>query len=70
MNPMVEILVNGEPRQVAEGQSVLELLQALEIPLDRVAVELDRSILKRERWEATRLRGGEQLEIVHFVGGG
>lgn len=67
---MVEILVNGEPRKVAEGRTVLDLLEDLDIPRDRVAVELDRGILRKERWETTRLQGGEQLEIVHFVGGG
>ncbi len=67
---MVEILVNGEPRTVTEGWTVLDLLEDLEIPRDRVAIELNRSILNKERWDTTRLQGGEQLEIVHFVGGG
>jgi thiamine biosynthesis protein ThiS len=37
---------------------------------DRVAVELNREIVPRDRWIATELREGDQLEIVHFVGGG
>ena len=37
---------------------------------DRVAVELNREIVPRERWSGTRLSEGDRLEIVHFVGGG
>ncbi len=68
--PLVEITVNGERRQAPRGQTVPELLASLEIPADRVAIELNREILKKDRWESTRLAGGEELEIVHFVGGG
>ena len=66
----IEITVNGERRQVRGGQTVAQLLKILEIPPGLVAVELDRDILKKDLWDDTRLRGGEQLEIVHFVGGG
>lgn len=66
----VEIVINGNPRAVAEGSSVLELLGTLELEPERVAIELDREILKRDRWADRRLMGGERLEIVHFVGGG
>ena len=37
---------------------------------DRVAIELNREIVPRDRWSATRLNEGDRLEIVHFVGGG
>jgi thiamine biosynthesis protein ThiS len=37
---------------------------------DRVAVELNRDLVPRDRWQATRLTDGDKLEIVHFVGGG
>jgi thiamine biosynthesis protein ThiS len=50
--------------------TVLELLRELEIDPARVAIEFNREILRREHWGATRLRGGEQIEIVQFVGGG
>jgi thiamine biosynthesis protein ThiS len=66
----IEITVNGDVRRASEGRTVQELLEDLGIPSVRVAVELNRNILKREDWSSTRLHGGEQLEIVHFVGGG
>jgi thiamine biosynthesis protein ThiS len=45
-------------------------LAILAIPGDRVAVELDRAIIKNIFWTETQLRPGSQVEIVHFVGGG
>jgi thiamine biosynthesis protein ThiS len=67
---MIEIVVNGEPQKTPEGQTVLGLLHQLELDPARVAVELDRRILKQPHWPETILRPGAQLEIVQFVGGG
>jgi thiamine biosynthesis protein ThiS len=66
----VQVIVNGEGRMLPAGETVLGLLKSLEIEPERVAVELDRKILKRAQWGATELRDGAKLEIVHFVGGG
>jgi sulfur carrier protein len=67
---MIDIVVNGEPQTTSEGQTVLGLLQQLQLDPARVAVELDRRILKQPYWPDTILRAGAQLEIVQFVGGG
>ena len=67
---MIEIVVNGTPRKVAHGTTILTLLEALAIKPDRVAVELDRVIIKAPRWPETTLNDGARIEIVHFVGGG
>ena len=67
---MIEITVNGEPQTAPEGQTILGLLQHLELDPARVAVELDRRIVKQPSWQETVLRRGAQLEIVQFVGGG
>jgi thiamine biosynthesis protein ThiS len=66
----MEIVVNGETRQVRSPISLAELLQTLELPSDRVAVELNRQIVHRDRWAETALCSQDRLEIVHFVGGG
>jgi sulfur carrier protein len=67
---MIDIVVNGEPKTASEGQTILGLLQQLRLDPARVAVELDRSIVKQPLWPETRLRPGAQVEIVQFVGGG
>jgi thiamine biosynthesis protein ThiS len=67
---LIEIVVNGEPRSVPAGSSVTDLLRAFELDPERVAVEMNREILKRERWSETQLQPGARLEVVQFVGGG
>ena len=66
----IEITVNGEARRVAAGATVADLLGALGLAPERVAVELNLSILPRAAWAATRLASGDRVEVVHFVGGG
>jgi thiamine biosynthesis protein ThiS len=67
---MIDVTVNGEPQNAPDGQTILGLLKQLELDPARVAVELDRHIVKQTRWAETVLRSGSQLEIVQFVGGG
>jgi len=66
----IQVVVNGERRAAPEGQTVLGLLRDLRLEPARLAVELDRRILKQPLWESTVLCDGAQLEIVQFVGGG
>jgi thiamine biosynthesis protein ThiS len=66
----IDITVNGQRQTVPEGQTLLGLLRQLELDPARVAVELDRRIIKQPHWAETVLRPGAQLEIVQFVGGG
>jgi len=65
-----EIVVNGAVRQSPAGQTLLGLLRDLDLEPSRVAVEMDRRIVKRTEWEALELHPGARLEIVQFVGGG
>jgi thiamine biosynthesis protein ThiS len=66
----IDIVVNGRPQSVPEGQTLLGLLGQLQLDPARVALELDRRIVKQPLWAGTVLRPGSQLEIVQFVGGG
>lgn len=66
----MKLFINGEEREVAPGLTLAALLEQLGMKADRVAVELNREIAARERWNATSLAEGDRLEIVHFVGGG
>ncbi|MGA2602116.1 MAG: sulfur carrier protein ThiS [Bryobacteraceae bacterium] len=73
-NPVVaqqiEIVVNGERRTVPSGQNLVEILANLGLEADRVAVELDRAIIRKSDWEKTVVPDGAHLEVVQFVGGG
>ena len=66
----IDIVVNGQPQSAPEGQTLLGLLGQLQLDPARVAVELDRLIVKQPLWDATSLSPGARLEIVQFVGGG
>jgi sulfur carrier protein len=66
----MKLQVNGEERSFANASTLAALIEGLGMRADRVAVELNREIVARERWRATELREGDRLEIVHFVGGG
>lgn len=64
------LTINGETRQFASISSLLRLLDELGMKPDRVAVELNRELVPRDRWASINLSDGDKLEIVHFVGGG
>jgi thiamine biosynthesis protein ThiS len=64
------IVVNGESREVRAGETIASLVRTLELDPERLAIELDRCIVKRAAWAATPLPEGARLEIVQFVGGG
>ena len=64
------IHLNGQDRTIQPGTTIVSLLAELGLPRDRVAVEVDREIVRRADWEGTQLTPGVAVEIVHFVGGG
>ncbi len=65
-----EITVNGKPETVEEGITLIQLLDVKGVNPRRVAVELNRRILPRDAFATTRLKGGDVVEVVTFVGGG
>jgi sulfur carrier protein len=64
------LTINGETREFGGLQTLTDLIAELGMKSDRVAVELNRELIGRDRWPETKLRDGDKLEIVHFVGGG
>ena len=66
----ITISINGEPKCVPAGSSVASLLNFLEIAGDRVAVELEKNIVRKRDWPTAAVHEGAQIEIVEFVGGG
>ena len=66
----MQIEVNGERREVADGTTVSALLRELEVTQPHVAVEVNLEVVPRARHAATTLRDGDRLEVVTLVGGG
>jgi sulfur carrier protein len=66
----IKIQLNGETLEIPFGVSLDKLLDLFELPKQRVAFELNKSVVRRKDWPTTLLANGDKLEIVHFVGGG
>ena len=66
----MRISVNGKPKELDEGASVLDLLQQLGLQPRRVAVERNKRIVRRNDCDDTVLTDGDEVEIVTLVGGG
>jgi len=66
----MKLVLNGEEREFAGNLTLAGLLDQLGLKADRVAIELNRDIVPRDRWADIALKDADQLEIVHFVGGG
>jgi len=66
----VQVTINGEMRAVPAAKSIAHVLAWLELPDDRVAVEMNKAIVRKRDWSTVLVAAGAQLEIVEFVGGG
>lgn len=66
----MQVYVNGEGKELSQGLTLLDLIDQLDLPHQRIAVEVNRSVVRRKDWENTVLNDNDRLEIVHFVGGG
>ncbi len=66
----MQVIINGEPHALIEGFTIAQLIGQLRLNQRRIAVEVNREIVAREQYPARTLAEGDQIEIVHFVGGG
>lgn len=69
----MKLHINGKEREFANSPApfaLSALVEMLGMKADRVAIELNREIVPRDRWAETTLNEGDKLEMVHFVGGG
>jgi thiamine biosynthesis protein ThiS len=64
------VVLNGEERECREGQTLADLVAELGLGMLRIAVEVNRDIIPRDEFAMCRLQPGDEIEIVHFVGGG
>jgi len=66
----MRVFVNGEARELSGTSSLAELITQLELPVARIAIELNGEVVRRNDWGSTMLQDEDRIEIVHFVGGG
>ena len=66
----MNVIVNGNETHIAEGSVISDLIRSLDLNPVRLAIELNRRIIRRAEWDSTTISEGDRVEIVHFVGGG
>ena len=69
----MQLVINGKERDFSSlpaKATIMDLIGALELKGDRVALEHNGTIVRRDAWAATSIHSGDKFEIVHFVGGG
>ena len=66
----IKIKVNGKLKIVLNNSKLSELLNNLNIPIKKVAIELNQEIIDKKRTNYIKLKKDDKIEIVHFIGGG
>ena len=67
---MINIQINGETKEIVDEINLSKLLEALALPNERIAIELNREVVRKKDWENILIKDADKIEIVHFVGGG
>ena len=66
----IKITVNGKQMQIIPKFSLKNLITKLNMPLNKIAIELNKKIIDKKRISKIKLKKGDKIEIVHFIGGG
>ena len=66
----IKIIVNGKQMQIIPKFTLKSLITKLKMPLNKIAIELNKKIIDKNRISEIRLKKGDKIEIVHFIGGG
>ena len=70
MSATIDVVINGQPRQLPDGTTVLAMIGELGLSGKPVAVERNREVVPRAQHATTLLATGDRIEVVTFVGGG
>ena len=66
----IKITVNGKQMQIIPKLSMKNLITKLKMPVNKIAIELNKKIIDKKRISKIQLKNGDKIEIVHFIGGG
>lgn len=66
----MNITINGEKKSIENELNLRELLEELDLPDERIAVELNKQVVRKKDWDAMTINDADKIEIIHFVGGG
>ncbi len=66
----MQIIINGEKREIRDGTSLAELIKELGLEGKVMAAAINMQIIKQDKWDDTLLSDGDKIELLDFVGGG
>ncbi len=66
----MKVFINGETKEIEKKLSLTELLKHFSLPDERIAIELNKEVVRKKDWENIEIKDSDKIEIVHFVGGG
>lgn len=66
----MKVFINGEAREIGGETNLNGLLEDLSLPRERIAVELNKQVVRKKDWATIQVKDADKIEIVHFVGGG
>ena len=66
----IKIKVNGKIKTIFNQLTVAKLIKDLKIPLNKVAIEINKEIVNKKKINKIKLKNKDVVEIVHFIGGG
>ena len=67
---MITIVLNDEERKIDGAVTVDRLLDLFSLPRRRVAIELNKEVVRKQDWPETKINDADRIEVIHFVGGG
>lgn len=66
----MKVFINGETREISGEMNLSGLLERFSLPRERVAVELNKEVVRKKDWDWIKISDADKIEIIHFVGGG
>ena len=66
----MKVFINGETKEIPNEVNLSELLKNLSLPSERIAIELNKEVVRKRDWENIKVAAADKIEIIHFVGGG
>lgn len=66
----MKVFINGEAKEIENDLNLTDLLKHFSLPDQRIAIELNKEVVRKKDWNTIEIKDSDKIEIVHFVGGG
>jgi thiamine biosynthesis protein ThiS len=64
------VFINGEAKELQKSLLLVDLLKEFSLPEERIAIEINKEVVRKKDWGLVEVKEADKIEIVHFVGGG